>query len=315
MRVRNAQSPWNLVQILRSGLDRVKNRFFTVLILRHAGRRFRKLRISYPFVVLIGTVLFALGATGLWAPRLLLQLRSQSVELDRIEQEYDRLRVERDAFDAALADVSGQLSSFEEQARVMADELGLSDLPAAEGGAGGPAAEPVQPQRYWFEEEVRGLRSRTATLDRSFDQLDEAFRDRMGQLAATPNVMPVEGWFSHGYGWRKDPMTGGREFHHGIDIVAPANTEILAPADGVVARAGRFGQLGKSLDIAHGYGYVTRYAHMNEIGVRAGDRVHRGDPLGLVGSTGRSTGAHLHYEVFRDGRRVNPWPYLGQPGR
>jgi murein DD-endopeptidase MepM/ murein hydrolase activator NlpD len=123
--------------------------------------------------------------------------------------------------------------------------------------------------------------------------------------------MPVEGWFSHGYGWRKDPFTGAREFHRGIDIVAPPGTEVRAPADGFVSRAGRFGDYGRSLDLAHGYGYVTRYAHLQQILVEPGSRVRRGDVIGFVGSSGRSTGPHLHYEVFREGRHVNPWSYLG----
>jgi murein DD-endopeptidase MepM/ murein hydrolase activator NlpD len=293
----------------------MKNRFLTVLILRHAGPRLRKLRLSYPFVAVLVLVLAMLALTSLYAPRLLLQVRSQSVALERLEHENHRLWVERNEFDGALAEVAEQLDTFEAQAGRLAEELGVPALPATAGGAGGGTASAALRQRFWFENEIRGLQSRTAKLDSSFDQLGEAFRERLGQLAATPNMMPVEGWFSHGFGWRKDPMTGDRDFHRGIDIVAPANTEISAPADGVVSRAGRFPQLGRSLDIAHGYGYVTRYAHMNEILVQPGDRVRRGDRIGLVGSTGRSTGPHLHYEVFRDGRRVNPWKYLGRSGR
>jgi murein DD-endopeptidase MepM/ murein hydrolase activator NlpD len=124
--------------------------------------------------------------------------------------------------------------------------------------------------------------------------------------------MPVAGWFSHGYGWRKDPFTGEREFHRGVDIVAPAGTDVAAPADGIAARAGRFAAYGKSIDLSHGHGYVTRYGHLSEVLVRPGQRVRRGEVIGRVGSTGRSTGPHLHYEVFRDGRRVNPRSYLGQ---
>jgi murein DD-endopeptidase MepM/ murein hydrolase activator NlpD len=290
----------------------MKNRFLTVLVLRHAGPRLRKLRVSYPFVAVLVLLACALALTALYAPRLLLQVRSQSVTLERLEQENDRLRVERDEFEGALAEVAERLDAFEAQAGRLAEELGVTDSPATAGGAGGGSASAVPRQRFWFEDEMHGLESRTAKLDSSFDQLGEAFRERMSQLAATPNMMPVEGWFSHGYGWRKDPITGERDFHRGIDIVAPAGTEIRAPADGVVARAGRFPQLGRSIDIAHGYGYVTRYAHMSEIVVKPGDRVRRGDTIGLVGSTGRSTGPHLHYEVFRDGRRVNPWKYLGR---
>jgi murein DD-endopeptidase MepM/ murein hydrolase activator NlpD len=293
----------------------MKNHFVTVLILRHAGPRFRKLRVSYPFLVALGPLLVLLVATGLYAPRLLFQVRSQSVALERLEQENRTMRLEREQFEGALSAVSEQLDTFEVQAGRLAEELGVPELPSAEGGAGGGGVRGAHRQRFWFEDEVQGLQTRTETLDGSFEQLGEAFRDRMSLLAATPNMMPVEGWFSHGFGWRKDPMTGERDFHRGIDIVAPANTEIRAPADGVVSRAGRFPQLGRSLDIAHGFGYVTRYAHMNKILVEPGDRVRRGDAIGLVGSTGRSTGPHLHYEVFRDGRRVNPWKYLGRSGR
>jgi murein DD-endopeptidase MepM/ murein hydrolase activator NlpD len=293
----------------------MKNRFVTVLILRHAGPRLRKLRISYPLVVALGPLLVLLVATGLYAPRLLFQMRSQSVALERLEQENRTMRFEREQFEGALSAVSEQLDTFENQAGRLAEELGVAELPSSGGGGGGGATNGTPRQRFWFEDEVQGLQTRTETLDGSFEQLGEAFRDRMSQLSATPNMMPVEGWFSHGFGWRKDPMTDERDFHRGIDIVAPANTEIRAPADGVVSRAGRFPQLGRSLDVAHGYGYVTRYAHMNKVLVKPGDRVRRGDPIGLVGSTGRSTGPHLHYEVFRDGRRVNPWRYLGQSGR
>jgi murein DD-endopeptidase MepM/ murein hydrolase activator NlpD len=293
----------------------MKRRFFTVLVLRHSGPRFRKVRVSYAFVGTAALVALTLTLAGLYAPRLLVRVQERSVAIDRLEHENDRLRGEREAFEGALSEMSDQLGSFEASASVLAKELGVGDLPSERAAAGGPGAELPARQRFWFDGEVRALQSRTNTLDRSFDQLGESFRERMDHLAATPNVMPVEGWFSHGFGWRKDPFSGKREFHRGIDIVAPANTKILAPADGVVSRAGRFPQLGKSLDMAHGFGYVTRYAHLNELLVRPGDRVSRGDVLGLVGSTGRSTGPHLHYEVFRDGRRVNPWNYLGHSGR
>ena len=91
--------------------------------------------------------------------------------------------------------------------------------------------------------------------------------------------------------------------------------EFVPPADGVVSRATRKSDYGKVIDISHGYGYVTRYAHLSEVLVRPGQKVRRGEEIGRVGTTGRSTGPHLHYEVFRDGRRVNPWKYLGQKGR
>ena len=292
----------------------MKSKFFTVLILRHrsAGPRFRKLRMSYPFAAATTALLVVLIVSGLYAPRLLARLESQAIVVNRLEQENSRLRSERDTFEGALSQVSRQMDTFEAQATRLATELSVEDLPTLQpsGGAtpGGVA------QRFWFDSEVSGLQSRTDSLNRSFVELDEVFQERVNQLAATPNVMPVEGWFSHGFGWRKDPFTGAREFHRGIDIVAPANTPVHASADGVVARSGRSPDLGNVLEIAHGYGYVTRYAHLNKLLAQRGDRVTRGERIGRVGSTGRSTGPHLHYEVFRDGRRVNPWKYLGQNG-
>jgi murein DD-endopeptidase MepM/ murein hydrolase activator NlpD len=292
----------------------MKRRYLTVLVVRHAGARFRQLRVSYPFVAIVLLAAAVLAAAGLYAPRLLLQVQDRELVVNRLQHENSQLRQERDTFEGALAQVTNQLGEVEAQASRLAQELGIGELASTNVAAGGPSALYGR-QRFWFESDFRGLRSRTATLDGALDELDDAFSERMSRLAATPSTMPIEGWFSHGFGWRKDPFTGQREFHRGIDIVAPDGTEIRAPADGVISRSGRFPALGRSLDIAHGYGYVTRYAHMKDIARRTGDRVRRGDVIGRVGSTGRSTGPHLHYEVFRDGRRVNPWKYLGQNGR
>jgi murein DD-endopeptidase MepM/ murein hydrolase activator NlpD len=162
--------------------------------------------------------------------------------------------------------------------------------------------------------ELESLSGRSAGVRRSLDELDDAFRVRSRLLSATPSILPAQGWYSHGFGWRKDPFTGKRHFHRGLDIVNQHGTTIRATADGVVSRAVRIADLGKTIDISHGSGYVTRYAHLSEILVKPGQRIERGARIGKMGSTGRSTGDHLHYEVFHDGRRVNPWKYLGRRG-
>ena len=131
-------------------------------------------------------------------------------------------------------------------------------------------------------------------------------------LASTPVGFPVPGFISDGFGWRSDPFTGEREFHTGLDIVAAQGAPIRAPADGVVSLAGRVAGYGRFLQISHGYGYQTRYGHLSEVLVKSGQRVRRGELLGRVGSTGRSTGPHLHYEVYKAGQRVNPYRYALQ---
>jgi len=293
----------------------MSKKFFTVLLVRHTRPEFRKLHLSYTFAisaVLVGVVLLTAGLT---APGLLFKVQTQSMTMDRLQHENEKLWNEKGYFESALNQMANRIDVFERQAGLIADELGVDDLPAAKPAAGGEYEADRVVERYPFEGELRYLQQRTESLDRSFEQLDGAFQERVRVLRATPNGMPVDGWFSHGFGWRKDPWTGEREFHRGLDIVSDAGVEIVAPADGVVSRVGRYPDYGRSIDVNHGFGHVTRYAHMSEVVVKAGDRVQRGDMIGKVGSTGRSTGPHLHYEVFLDGRRVNPWKYLGHEGR
>ena len=109
---------------------------------------------------------------------------------------------------------------------------------------------------------------------------------------------------------RTHPVTGGRRAHKGIDLAAPTGTPVYATADGMVERANWFSSYGKFIKIDHGASMETRFAHLSRISVSAGERVKKGQLIGYVGSTGRSTGPHLHYEVRIDGRAVNPMPYM-----
>lgn len=127
----------------------------------------------------------------------------------------------------------------------------------------------------------------------------------------TPQLLPVHGWFSDGFAFRQDPLHGQRRFHGGLDIVAPAGAIVRAPADGLVTYAASAGGYGNMIEIRHGDRYGTRFGHLASFLTGAGRIVRLGQPIGLVGSSGRATGTHLHYEVLKDGHRVNPWPYLG----
>lgn len=126
-----------------------------------------------------------------------------------------------------------------------------------------------------------------------------------------PSRMPLDG--SHttsSYGMREHPVLGGRRAHKGIDLAAPTGTPVYATADGIIGRAEWFSSYGLYIQIEHGADLETRYAHMSRLAVAAGERVKKGDIIGYVGSTGRSTGPHLHYEVRMDGVAVNPMPYM-----
>ena len=138
---------------------------------------------------------------------------------------------------------------------------------------------------------------------------------RNALAAATPSIWPAHGWLSSSVGRRTDPITGGDDFHHGLDISADAGSPIYSTADGTVTVARREGAYGNLVTIDHGYGLETRYGHMSKFDVKVGAKVKRGDIVGRVGSTGRATGPHLHYEVRVNGRLLNPLQLLLQQRR
>ena len=138
--------------------------------------------------------------------------------------------------------------------------------------------------------------------------------DRRNALAAaTPSIWPAHGWLSSRMGARNDPFTGGPDYHHGLDISADRGAPVYATADGTVQHSAYTGAYGNLIVLDHGYGLETRYGHLSAFRAKAGDRIKRGDVIGLVGSTGRSTSSHLHYEVRVNGRLLNPLQLLLRP--
>lgn len=144
----------------------------------------------------------------------------------------------------------------------------------------------------------------------SFEELLGQLDGKSRQLAATPSISPADGWVTSSFGHRMSPFTGQRQYHSGLDIAADFGTPIVAPAAGRVSFVGRKGPLGKTVVVDHGYGLQTTYGHATEIFVSRGDQVDRGQRLAAVGSTGRSTGPHLHYVVKARGKLVNPADYI-----
>ena len=164
---------------------------------------------------------------------------------------------------------------------------------------------------------VRHARERASRLARqitpgqeSFEALLEGLEGKHDQLASTPSIWPTDGWVTSRYGSRTSPFTGKKQFHGGIDIAAAFGTQVIAPARGKVTFAGKKGPLGNTVVIDHGYGLRTTYAHNAKLYVKRGEQVERGTPIATVGSTGRSTGPHLHYAINVSGRSVDPANYI-----
>ena len=155
------------------------------------------------------------------------------------------------------------------------------------------------------------LSRRIVVQSKSLDEIRLLAEKKEELLASIPSIQPIRNEdlkrMASGYGWRIDPFTKTRKRHYGMDFSANRGTPIYAPGDGVIKRAdSRSSGYGKHIRIDHGFGYVTLYAHLNKYNVKRGQKVKRGDIIGYVGSTGRSVAPHLHYEIIKDGKKINP---------
>lgn len=189
----------------------------------------------------------------------------------------------------------------------------IAATPALANSSAAAAADVTEPVRQAQGETLTSGDTRFRQLFASWESLDKAgpTGPTVQPSVSIPSRMPLEGSrLSSGYGMRNHPVIGGRRRHKGVDLAAPTGTPIYATADGIVGRADWFSSYGLFVRIEHGADLETRYAHMSKLAVAAGERVKKGDIIGYVGSTGRSTGPHLHYEVRIDGVAVNPIPYM-----
>jgi murein DD-endopeptidase MepM/ murein hydrolase activator NlpD len=247
--------------------------------------------------------LFCAAAYGVYG------LTQQALHL-RIEEENNRLRIENERQRRQLKKLEDRVDAIEDDARRLSE---MSGVPAdgqpqeqqEEGtsphGAGGPALD---------AESVELLELRAARLEMDLQVYEATLRER----ARVPSIWPVEGESTDSFGYRGNPFGGGgSEFHPGQDIAAPHGTPVFAPADGTVLEAGWKNGYGQTVVLDHGNGLTTRYGHLSKVEVGVGQELKRGEQLGLVGSTGRSTGPHLHYEVRLGDLPVSPRHYL--PGR
>lgn len=158
--------------------------------------------------------------------------------------------------------------------------------------------------------DINELLSKTGIEEKSLQEVYENILDKKDLLLATPSGWPVRGFITSGFGPRINPITGGKEFHEGIDLATRLGTPVVAPSNGIVSRAGHESGYGSTVIIDHGYGISTLYAHLSRIDVKTGEIVKRGQIIGRVGDTGFSTGPHLHYEVRVSGIPVNPMRYI-----
>jgi murein DD-endopeptidase MepM/ murein hydrolase activator NlpD len=182
----------------------------------------------------------------------------------------------------------------------------LSTIALNDAMASGSVPFPAKPKEV-------SILQRAKSLELDLQELVQTMRSQRETWDSTPSIMPVnvtDYWFSSGFGWRRSPFTGLKEFHNGLDISSAKGTPIVAPADGTVIKRGYDKYLGKFLKIDHGRKIVTTYGHLSAYNVSPGQKVERGDIIASMGNTGLSTGHHLHYMIKVKDRCVNPLHYI-----
>ncbi len=174
----------------------------------------------------------------------------------------------------------------------------------------GQQMNPAESSQSFTLKDIKRISEKAEGIERNLSQLVVFFENEKAILASTPTIWPTKGYLASAFGWRDDPFTGKRTFHRGYDIVTHFGNPVVATADGVVVRCQKDKIGGMSIVISHRGGYTTRYLHLSKWLVKSGQRVKRGDTIGLVGSTGKSRGPHVHYEVHVNGRPVNPYRFI-----
>ena len=312
-----------------------KSNKYTVCLLPQDGSAPRQFTLSLWMLWLIVVFLIGVISSGVYLGMDNYQLRlvkDNSLDLNSTitmqEREIERLRTqfaqsaERiNRFNDTLA----SLHEFEKKIRLLANLEDAEDSNSflAIGGSFPDELDPslldeAEPTNVIREmnTQVKELESISVATERSLDTLVGYLEDKKDVLACTPSIMPLKvkkdqhWYFSSRFGYRTSPFTGLKEFHKGLDLCASTGTPIMASANGTVSFAGKKGGFGKVVVIDHGHGIVTRYAHLNKIDIKKGQTIKRGEVLGQVGNTGRSTGPHLHYEVHLNGVPMNPQRYI-----
>ena len=252
------------------------------------------------------------------------QLVNEEAELTELRRESKVQKIRVEKFAQQVKNFETEMSRLGQLERKLRAITALEDSPqsvAKNFGVGGPYGLSPHSLTTSLEHEARALADKLSNnlahlttqakvQAISFQELDNFFKNQKSLLVSTPSIWPTRGWVSSGFGFRKSPFTGLREKHKGLDIASRTGAAIRSTADGVVAVEGREGGYGKMIEIDHGYGLVTRYGHNSKHLVKVGDRVKRGQIIALLGSTGRSTGPHLHYEVLLNGVPMNPKNYI-----
>lgn len=283
---------------------------YTILVANRESGVVRRFTLPLKPVVLgllaIVAVPVLIGLGARWSAR---------TELATLRQANDAYRLENDSYRQATGELAGQVAALQTAVDQLGNDANLApetqraiaNLPKGlrDRAMGGGANDNVQP-----ETTIGVLRGVLNVIDAQISSVRSAVERQQILANATPSIWPTAGWLTSSFGGRVDPFTGGRDYHAGLDISADKGKPVRATADGTINEAGYSGNYGNMVLVSHRFGLSTRYGHLSRLAVSRGQTVRRGDVIGYVGSTGRSTSPHLHYEVLLNGQAINPLRFL-----
>ena len=297
-------------------------KFLSFIIVPHCAQKFKTVTLSQKALKFLGTGLsmgFVVVVAFLvdYATMNVTRVKYRGLLKENAEQK--KLITDYESSIVKLRDAVKNFESYAKKLNVMAglrspeviEEQGVGDGDTSQFKS--PVEDVMPPPAAGQNislQDARALTQKAQAVTKSLDLLSKYFETQTAQLASTPTIWPTIGWVSSAFAFRDDPFTGKRAFHYGIDIATNFGNPIVATADGIVLSLGTDKMLGRNIVIGHGGGTTTHYLHLSKFLVKAGEKVKRGDVIGLVGKTGKALGPHLHYEVRVNDKPENPYNYI-----
>jgi murein DD-endopeptidase MepM/ murein hydrolase activator NlpD len=290
-----------------------KKRLYTFIIASHSGGKVWRLSLPYSVLVSLGVCaavgILALGGAALQYGNMLVKVVDYQYRLS----ENDALRTENHEYKVQTAQLGEKVDILETISTKLMMISGINSEKSL-GGVGGVSKDTLNRPSSASTGSLRSIASyknKASSLELKFKDLNQRITDGLLVAAAAPSIQPVNGYITAGRGWREDPFDPSvKEYHPGVDISAAVGARVMAPADGIVIFAGRHAGYGNIIVIDHKFGITTRYAHLQRMDVKVGQYVSRYDIIGYVGMSGRTTGSHLHYEVWQNNVALNPTSFF-----
>jgi murein DD-endopeptidase MepM/ murein hydrolase activator NlpD len=302
---------------------RLEKEYISILFFGHHTSRTRQLIISKKsFKILLHLSVSAL-LVAIFFLSDYIQVKKRAFDVYRLRQEMEGQRSQIHFFLTKVEELERQLSEFNDvdrKIRIIAnlEKRGQEIAPLL--GIGGPSPSDIREKLKERRDEkglilqmrsdIERIQSEAVSREESLFELLKLLLAKKETLAHTPSIWPVQGWVTSGFGFRTHPLTGLSQMHEGLDIANRVGTTVIAPARGIVSDIETDQLFGKILVISHGFGITTRYGHLHRVLVRLGQKVERGDKIGELGMSGRTTGPHLHYEVRINNIPANPVQYI-----